>query len=297
MIYDISHRTTYRYGAPVAQSHHVLHLAPRETPHQVIRRHSLMLEPAPTSRVDLADYFGNPMSILTIEVDHRESVMHARSTIEVRPPPPVDLAASSAWETVRDLAANPATATADGATAPLEVAELACRSRHTQPFAAIHDYAVASFPAGRPMLEAVWDLTARINEEFAFDATATDISTPLARVLEQRRGVCQDFAHLALACLRVMGLPGRYISGYLLTRPPPGQPKLQGADASHAWIAAWAPESGWIEFDPTNKVIPAGEHIAIAWGRDFEDVSPISGVLLGGGDHSVSVAVDVTPVG
>jgi transglutaminase-like putative cysteine protease len=139
-------------------------------------------------------------------------------------------------------------------------------------------------------------LTRRIFEDFAFDATATDVSTPVARVLEMKRGVCQDFAHLAIAAHRALGIPARYVSGYLMTRPPPGQVKLKGADASHAWLSVWSPEQGWVDFDPTNGIIPGGEHITLAYGRDYEDISPISGVLLGGGDQTMSVAVDVEPV-
>ena len=142
-------------------------------------------------------------------------------------------------------------------------------------------------------MEGVLDLTRRIFEDFTFDPSATDVSTPVSTVLKQRRGVCQDFAHLQIAALRSLNLPARYVSGYIVTHPPEGQVKLQGADASHAWISVWAPQTGWVDFDPTNNIIPRGEHITIAYGRDYDDVSPISGVLLGGGAHSVGVAVDV----
>jgi len=291
MIYDVSHRTTYRYAAPVAQSQHVLHLSPRAVDRQIVHRHNLMLEPAPTSRIDLADDFGNPVSILMIEADHRESIVHARSTIEIVPRAEIDVGQSAAWEAVRADVAAP------GSGIDPEIAQYACYSRHSVPTAAIRDYALGSFADGQALLAGVWDLTKRIYRDFAFDPTATDVSTPLARVWEQRRGVCQDFAHMQLACLRALGLPARYVSGYILTKPPPGQPRLQGTDASHAWISAWSPSTGWVDFDPTNQVMPNGEHIAIAFGRDFDDISPISGVLLGGGDHSVTVAVDVTEVG
>jgi len=147
------------------------------------------------------------------------------------------------------------------------------------------------------VLEAAIDLTRRIYADFKFDPAATDISTPVSEVFRQRRGVCQDFAHLALATLRAMRVPARYVSGYILTRPPPGQPKLRGADASHAWVSVWSPETGWVDLDPTNGVVVADEHIAIAWGRDYDDISPISGVLLGGGTHTVAVGVDVVPLG
>ena len=157
-------------------------------------------------------------------------------------------------------------------------------------------FAKDSFPARRPILAGVMDLTARIFHEFKFDPTATDVSTPIERVLELKRGVCQDFAHLAIAALRSLGLPARYVSGYLLTRPPPGQMKLAGTDASHAWLSVWAPQTGWIDFDPTNGIIPSGEHITVAYGRDYEDISPVSGVLLGGGEQTMTVAVDVESI-
>ena len=169
-----------------------------------------------------------------------------------------------------------------------------CESRLTVPNLEIADYARASFKPGRPSLEAAKDFVLRIYADFKFDPTATDISTPISQVFKQRRGVCQDFAHLALAGLRALRVPSRYVSGYILTHPPPGQVKLQGTDASHAWISVWAPGAGWVDFDPTNGIIVTDEHITIAYGRDYNDVSPISGVLLGGGEHTVSVGVDVS---
>ena len=162
--------------------------------------------------------------------------------------------------------------------------------------AGVQAYAAESFKPGRPVLEAVRELVARIFKEFTYDPRATEVSTPLSEVLEQKRGVCQDFAHFAIACLRSQGLAGRYVSGYLLTRPPPGKPKLVGADASHAWFATFVPEYGWVDFDPTNNLIPEGEHVTIAYGRDFSDVTPIRGVILGGGQHQLNVAVDVDTV-
>ena len=169
-------------------------------------------------------------------------------------------------------------------------------ARHVPVAADIQDFAKISFLDRRPVLAAAMDLTRRIFQEFTFDGRATDLSTPVSTVLKIRRGVCQDFAHLAIAACRSMGVPARYVSGYLMTRPPPGQIKLKGADASHAWLSVWCPKHGWIDFDPTNGVVPAGEHITLAYGRDYEDISPISGVLLGGGDQTMRVEVDVEPV-
>lgn len=287
MIREISHRTFYRYSAPVAQSLHVMHLAPRAVAHQTIRHHSLLIEPAPSLRTDFIDYFGNPASILEIDDEHSELVIHARSTIDVKAAGQLEGATTIAWERVGSALAAP------GQDLDLSVLQFVTASRHTRPTREIADYASASFPAGRPVLDAVWDLNQRLFADFTFDATATDVSTPITEVMKNRRGVCQDFSHLALACLRSMRLPARYVSGYMLTRAPEGQVKLKGADASHAWISVWAPETGWVDFDPTNNVMPDTEHVTFAWGRDYDDVSPIAGVLLGGGRHTVGVSVDV----
>lgn len=288
MIFEISHKTIYSYAATVAQSHHLIHLAPRPHPRQRIGRHTIIVEPAPASRTDYTDPFGNPSSILTIEQDHTEFLIHSRSQIEVIAPQPVRLSETSPWEHV-------AAALGQGAGPhDLDIVQYISASRYARLSSAVVAFAAPSFTPGRPVLDAVMDLTARIYDHFTYDGSATDLSTELPELLRIRRGVCQDFAHLAIACLRAHGLPARYVSGYLLTRPPEGQAKLIGADASHAWISAWAPETGWVDFDPTNNLIPKDEHITIAYGRDFYDVSPISGVLLGGGKHTVEVAVDVT---
>jgi len=287
MIFNISHQTAYRYGSPVTQSQHVVHLAPRNLPRQTVNRHSLLIEPAPVSRFDRTDYFGNQASVLIIEDEHTELVVHSRSVVTIEAPPPPDLAASPAWSEVAGAAFQ-----SDGM-CDLSVLQFVCRSRHTTVTPDVVAYTQLSFPAGRPVLEAAMDLTNRIHRDFVFDATATDISTPISQVLKARRGVCQDFAHLSLACLRAMGLPARYVSGYILTRPPPGKQKLQGTDASHAWFSLWIPQTGWVDFDPTNGSMPGGEHITVAVGRDYDDVSPISGVLLGGSSQSMLVAVDV----
>ena len=168
-----------------------------------------------------------------------------------------------------------------------------CASRLTVPTLEIADYAARSFAPSRPVLDAAMDLVARIYSDFKFDPHATDVSTPVTQVFSERRGVCQDFAHLALACFRALRIPARYVSGYLHTHPPVGRPKLQGADASHAWVSVWSPEYGWVDFDPTNGILVRDEHVTVAIGRDYDDVSPISGVLRGGGEHSVTVGVDV----
>lgn len=290
MIFEISHRTSYRYATPVSQSHHLLHLTPRPHALQSVGRHSLLIDPAPAAKAEIIDDFGNPTSIIAIEQEHTELVIHARSMVEVRAPSRVDPKATSGWNDVAaQLRANLGSET-------FEAVPYTCPSSFIRPSREIYNFAKPSFPENRPLLEAVLDLTARIFRDFTYDSTATEIATPVGEVLQLRRGVCQDFAHLEIACLRTLGLAARYVSGYLLTHPPEGQPKLVGSDASHAWISVWMPEAGWVDFDPTNNIMPSVEHITLAFGRDYQDVSPVSGVLLGGGDHQVDVAVDVNPV-
>jgi transglutaminase-like putative cysteine protease len=291
MIFEVSHRTAYAYRKPVLQSQHILHLAPREGPCQRVLRHALLIEPAPSAQVERLDYFGNGTAILTVDDEHCELIIHARSTVEVRAPELPILALSAPWEQVASRALR------NKREIDVGVLQFVSASRHTRVGAEVLAYARPSFPPNRPILEAALELARRIYDDFTFDSTATDISTPVSHVLQERRGVCQDFAHLAIACLRGLGLPARYVSGYLLTFPPPGMEKLQGADASHAWLSVWAPEVGWVDFDPTNGVIPTEEHITVAYGRDYDDVSPVSGVLLGGSRQTMSVAVDVVVAG
>ena len=291
MKFEVSHRTTYSYRRPVAQSHHLLHLQPRQLPGQSVVHHSLLIDPAPVRRAEFMDFFGNMAVLLRIEDEHSEFIVHSRSTVEIVATAAPVLTATAVWEQVAGLGGQA------GVDHDPAVLQFTCASRHAPISREILQYARPSFPAGRPILAGAMDLTGRIFREFKFDATATDVSTPIERVLELKRGVCQDFAHLAIAALRSLGLPARYVSGYLLTRPPPGQVKLAGTDASHAWFSVWAPETGWVDFDPTNGIVPSGEHITVAYGRDYEDISPISGVLLGGGDQTMAVAVDVVVVG
>jgi transglutaminase-like putative cysteine protease len=290
MIFEVSHKTVYHYAAPVAQSHHLVHLTPRPHERQRVIRHSLAISPQPAQRNDFIDFFGNPASAVAIENSHSELLIHSRMLLEVTSPPRLDLAASAPWETVaRQM--SPAQGPHD-----LEVVQYVPPSHHTPLCRSLLAFAEASFASGRPVLACAMDLTNRIYKDFAYDASATDVATTIAEILKIKRGVCQDFAHLLIAAFRVMGLPARYVSGYLMTKAPPGRPRLIGADASHAWASVWAPDIGWVDFDPTNNVIPRDEHITIAYGRDFQDVSPVTGVLLGGGAHQVDVAVDVAPV-
>jgi transglutaminase-like putative cysteine protease len=289
MIFEVSHKTVYHYTAPVAQAHHLVHLAPRPHQRQRIIRHTLVVDPAPASRSDFVDYFGNPASTVAIESSHSELLIHSRSLIEVTPPGPLDLAASEPWDKV---AAQLAPA---GKPYDVEVIQYLMPSQFTEVTEVLIDFARPVFAPGRPILECARELMGRIHADFVYDEKATDVATTIGDVLEIRRGVCQDFAHLLIGAMRAFCLPARYVSGYLLTRPPAGKERLIGADASHAWVSIWSPRIGWIDFDPTNNIIPNDEHITIAYGRDFQDVSPVTGVLLGGGAHQVEVAVDVVP--
>lgn len=290
MIFEIAHRTHYRYCSPVVQSLHLVHMLPRTLPGQTVRHHSLLIEPAPASRQDGTDLFGNSHVILDIESPHKELMVLARSTVEKSLPRSIDPHLTTPWDAPGDPPLRV------GNERDVNVPLFCCASRLTTPTLEIVDYASLSFAPSRPLLDCAIDLIMRIYNDFEFDSYATDVSTPIADVFNMRRGVCQDFAHLALSCFRAMRIPARYVSGYLHTRPPLDRPKLQGADASHAWVSVWIPEAGWVDLDPTNGIMVGDEHVTVAFGRDYDDVSPISGVLLGGGEHTVSVAVDVNAV-
>ncbi len=287
MRYAITHKTTYSYSSPVHQSYHLLHMTPAEVTSQRILDHRLIIAPEPGMREDRLDYFGNPVTLLAIEELHDALVVDSESEIVIERVFSDDVAATSAWERV---ASGVGIGVDDRARF---VQEFVAASRHGRHIGMLRAYAAQAFGPGCPILLGAQTLMQRIFEDFTFDPTATDVSTPVERVFAERRGVCQDFAHLMISAVRSLGLPARYVSGYILTHPPEGMVKLQGADASHAWVSVWSPEHGWVDFDPTNNVIPSGEHITIAYGRDYDDISPISGVLLGGGKHEVEVAVDV----
>lgn len=283
---EVKHTTRYRYSAPVSRSQHLVRLSPRGSDMwQRVHHHQLSVAPVPALRRDTTDSFGNAIVILDIETAHTEFVLEAFSRVETQRRQAINLTATTPWDQPQPLPPF-----------DLDVMQFRCASALTLASAEIADYARTSFAVGRPVLEGSMDLILRIFQEFKFDPTATDVATPTAQAFKLRRGVCQDFSHVALSCLRALRIPCRYVSGYLLTRPPPGQKKLQGADASHAWISIWAPETGWVDFDPTNGLIVQDEHVTVAFGRDYIDVSPISGVLIGGGAHTVSVSVDVGEV-
>ena len=289
MIYAVRHATTYHYADPVTLSSHRLRLSPRNTGRQRVRRFAIDVSPTNHTLVAERDSFGNATHLLDIRESHTTLTVEARSTVEVTHEDPE--LGFTPWEAVVEAARRPA------GPKQLEAAQFAFPSPYTAADDALEDYARASFTQGRPVLEAARDLTSRIFRDFKYDPAATHASTLAVDSFAEQRGVCQDFAHVFLAAVRAIGVPARYVSGYLLTHPPEGQQKLVGADASHAWVGVWCPVAGWVDFDPTNDVIPGLGHVTCAWGRDYGDVGPVAGVVLGGGGHSIAIAVDVDPVG
>jgi transglutaminase-like putative cysteine protease len=289
-LYRIEHETRYVHASGVSTSQHVAYLTPRTLPRQSLRWHELVIEPAPASRAQRVDYFGNAVDQFTILTPYEEMCVVGRSVVALTAAgPPAALDAGAPWEAVRDqLFYHRGAAYGDAA-------EFSYPSPYIVAAPELAEFAGASFAPQRPLVAAAVDLMHRIFEEFTFDPGSTTIATPVTRVLANRRGVCQDFAHLQIGCLRSLGLAARYVSGYLLTDPPPGQPRLVGADASHAWLSVWCPPLGWVDLDPTNDVLPAQRHVTLAWGRDYGDVSPLRGVVLGGRAHTLHVGVSVTP--
>jgi transglutaminase-like putative cysteine protease len=287
----VVHETHYRYSAPVVLSQQLLHLTPRVLPWQACLAHDIRIAPAAAELSRREDYFGNATVNLLLAAPHDELLVHAESEVDVAPRANAALSAPRVpWESVRAKLH-----VLDGPPA-LEPVEYLFESPHVERSRDLGDYAVRSFGARRGMLEGATDLARRIHRDFKFDRTATSVSTPLRQVLKEKRGVCQDFAHLMIGCLRSIGLAARYVSGYILTAPPPGKPRLVGADASHAWASVWCgPAAGWVDIDPTNDCLVDDEHVTLAWGRDFGDVTPMRGVILGGGSQTLSVRVTVTP--
>jgi transglutaminase-like putative cysteine protease len=291
----VVHTTTYDYSEPVPVCHNAIHLTPRDTPTQRIVSHHLRVEPGPTSLSRHTDVFGNQVGFFAIEEPHAHLAITATTEVDIRSsaPPPAD---GRGWEEIA------AAATTWPGPERLWLRQFRLESPLVRCPAPVAEWAARSFTAGRPWLDALLDLTSRIHREFTYDPSATTISTPVEEVFALRRGVCQDFAHLQIACLRVLGLPARYVSGYIASSRPAAGPTLDatdrmvGADASHAWLSCWGGPAGWVDVDPTNDLRVDGQHVTVAWGRDYGDVCPIKGVYVGGGHHSMDVAVDVRPI-
>lgn len=288
--YHVEHTTSYTYSDPVPVCHNEIHLVPRGLPRQRILSNAITVKPQPSSLSTHTDAFGNTVGYFSIQEPHEQLTVASSSSVEVLAPEPWQQLPPRGWDLVRD--------DLDRATGPeaLQAKQFRFESplvRTLEPLAA---WAAEIFPPGRPWAEAVVDLTRRIYREFVYDPTATTTSTPVEEVFRLRRGVCQDFAHLQIACLRSLGLAARYVSGYIANTRAPGERELVGADASHAWLSVWGGESGWLDLDPTNDCVPGSQHVTLGWGRDYADVCPIKGVYVGGGSHSMDVAVHVTPL-
>lgn len=291
MLYRIRHETAYSYADPVQLSHNMAHLQPVHGPRQIVRSFELEVAPEPAVLSERIDCWGNISHFLLVQDAHREFKVVALSEVEVLPSVLPEAVVTDPWEVVA------------ASMRPRPIGEIAIASqfRHASPFVPTiplaKEYARETFLPDRPIADAAFDLMHRIHDEFRYDPAATSVATPLAEVFQRRHGVCQDFSHAMIACFRSLGLPARYVSGYLETRPPPGKQRLVGADASHAWVQFWCPGFGWIDLDPTNDIAVSERHVTVAVGRDFGDVTPLKGLLLGGGGQVVKVSVDVAPQG
>ena len=289
MNYRIAHRTTYKYKYPVSVGDHVACLKPRTFPNHELSHSRLTILPTPTTSTERIDYYGNTLCYFTVQEPHRELIVEARSEVTITRPSPVSEPSVPWEEAVRRLPLDHSPEGLEAFQFTFESPRIRLRSDYAA-------YALESFTPNRPIRDALIELTTRIYTDFKFDSKVTTVRTPAEEVFKKRRGVCQDFAHVQIACLRSIHLAARYVSGYLRTYPPPGMPRLIGADASHAWLSAYCPGSGWLDLDPTNNVVPSDGHVTLAWGRDYSDVSPLRGLILGGGAHTLRVAVDMEPL-
>jgi len=287
--YRILHTTTYAYSDAVSLCQNVTHLSPRPCSRQRSEPSIIEITPEPAVMEERVDFFGNPVGYFTIQEPHRELTVVVLHRVAVQSSCVPEVQATQPWEAIRDRLRD------DRSPAWMDAYQFAFDSRYAAADRTYADYSGPAFTPGRPILEAALDLTRRVYTDFVYDPRATTLATPVSEVFASRRGVCQDFAHLQVSCLRSLGLAARYVSGYLSTVPPPGRPRLVGADATHAWISVFCGEEGWIDFDPTNGQLVGDRHILLAWGRDYEDVSPLKGVILGGGQHCIHVSVDVSP--
>lgn len=279
-----THVTRYWYSGPVSMCHTEVHLHPRARKNQTILEFNLEISPTPDSLLSHQDYFGNEVTVFSIAEPHRELVITSHCLADLQPGTPPAFELSPAWEHVCEAVNRRETPET------FEAGQFIFESPSIAVGRQFAEYAAPSFPAGRPLLSGAEDLSRRIFTEFRYDRRATTIGTPVGEVLSSRRGVCQDFAHVMIACLRSLRLPARYVSGYLRSGGD-----LAGDEASHAWVSVWCPVFGWQDFDPTNNVVPRGDHFTVAWGRDYSDVTPVKGVALGGGEQVISVSVDVSP--
>lgn len=290
MVYKISHRTTYKYVSPVSVGNHVACLKPRSYHQNRLIENTLRIHPQPLTLTERVDYFGNILWFFTVQEPHQELIVESLSQVLRTGGPKLDTQACLPWEESTFTLAR------DHTPEGLDAYQYQFESPRIRIHPDFAAYALESFTPGRPMLEAVLELTSRIHHEFRYDSKVTTVRTTAEEVFKKRRGVCQDFAHVQIACLRSIRLAARYVSGYLRTFPPPGKTRLIGADASHAWLSVYSKGAGWLDVDPTNNVAPTDGHVTVAWGRDFGDVSPLRGLILGGGGHNLHVEVDMEPI-
>ncbi len=288
MKYQITHTTKFEYSDAVPVGHNIVHLEPRKLPYQSCDKFRLSIHPDPVEVTTGDDFFGNPCAYFSIEKPHQRLTIAASSMVDVAQRSDA-MPDTPAWE---NIAGQLRAAREDG---EMRNFQFTFASPLIKPFPELAAYARQSFTPGAPVADAAKDLTARINADFTFDPRATTVNTPLKEVFDKRHGVCQDFSHLQIACIRSLGLAARYVSGYLRTIPPPGKPRLVGADASHAWLAVYCGEAGWLDVDPTNNIPVSTDHVTVAWGRDYSEVCPVQGVIVGGGNHKMQVSVDVAP--
>lgn len=290
MKFRITHRTTYRYAEAVTVSQHAARMTPHSGTRQQCSEVTFTIHPKPTLQSERIDYFGNHVCVFSVQGLHRDLEVTARSIVNTAARAEFDLALSMPFAAVRKQFLDPvAPSLCEPYQFVFDSPQVQCRPEYAA-------YGQESFTDTTPLLVGVRDLTRRIHKDFKFDPTATTVATPLHEVWKNRRGVCQDFAHLSIAILRSLGVPARYVSGYLRTVPPPGKPRLVGADQSHAWFSVYCPDVGWVDFDPTNDCVVGEDHPVVAIGRDYSDVSPLVGIITGGGQHEVIVGVDVEPL-
>lgn len=286
----VTHETTTLYGARVAVACHVAHLVPPSTPRQELRAFDLLIDPAPSQQSTANDIFGNVRHCFALYAPHEKLLVRSSCRVSLSPAPATDASASSPWDEVANALRYRAGSAFEAA------AEFVYPSPFVPLLPELRDFAEASFPRATPLLQGAIDLMRRIHGDFDYQDGATEIDTPLAQVFSQRRGVCQDYSHVMIGCLRAVGIPARYVSGYLLSQPPKESDRLVGAEASHAWVSVWCPPLGWIDLDPTNNVRVDTSHVTLAMGRDYGDVMPLRGVIQGGGEHTLKVAVSVVPL-
>jgi transglutaminase-like putative cysteine protease len=270
MSYTITHKTVYRYYEPVSLCHNIIRLMPRNTNRQLCSHSEIKIAPEPSTMHEYEDFFGNRVLYFSIDTEHQQLEVNVTSSVSQ----------IEDKENIKPLTLN-------------EVRQYILETPMTAWNEEIREYALASFPPGRSIKEGAIDLMQRIYSDFEFKQGFTTIATPLSLVMQERKGVCQDFAHLAIACMRSQGLPARYVSGYIETISPTGKEKLVGADASHAWFSVYIPSKGWLDLDPTNNLLPSSQHITIGWGRDYSDIAPLRGIIVSSGLHELSVAVDM----